>query len=575
MAAIIPERIARFLERRIRSSRPAHEWLTVSQIQQATTPRLFDPWQPFVFSNLTNMSNYLFAFRFAYILTYSSDLLRAIFRALIGEIFRNGADVAKKYYMKCGVCFTEYDRQVEECSVCGNKEVWLYPDERNRIYLRKWLEKANLNGETLIDVLSQIEFDLNVVDNAYLVVRKKYVFNDAGEVVGAIPVEVVRGDPLRISLVFSIDGLIGWNESGDKIVATCPIHRDVYMELTPEEYEAGARRCPKCGRRLYQAVAKWTDREGAEVYFIKGEIMHIKKYTFSPGYGWPPIASMWLKIISLWKQDYFVMLSYSLFRSPGKMLVIRGVSRDAVERAWQYVMEKARLNPFMAVPVVLENVSETYGIDTINLEPDIDRAVMMNYRDELRRSIMAFYGVAPVFMGEQVGTGREALQILVTNRAIENGQRIYNEKVLLWLVRQLGVDDWVIQLRPNEMRDEEKKMRIVDLKLKMAERLKEFGYKPVVFKRGFDIDIDFERDTPEDEGIDEAVERAVLEVEEELDYVDVEDLRQRAREKYYERFRELMYLEGMPEYGFERIGEQRFEGEPPSPREELEGEGGL
>ena len=67
----------------------------------------------------------------------------------------------------------------------------------------------------------------------------------------------------------------------------------------------------------------------------------------------------------------------------------------------------------------------------------------------------------------------------------------------------------------------------------------------------------------------------MLEVEEELDYVDVEDLRQRAREKYYERFRELMYLEGMPEYGFERIGEQRFEGEPPSPREELEGEGGL
>jgi hypothetical protein len=62
----------------------------------------------------------------------------------------------------------------------------------------------------------------------------------------------------------------------------------------------------------------------------------------------------------------------------------------------------------------------------------------------------------PIFQGDTsagVGLANEGLQIVVTNRAVEREQTLFNEKVLPWLIRQMGVSDWEYQLIPNEGRD--------------------------------------------------------------------------------------------------------------------------
>ena len=82
-----------------------------------------------------------------------------------------------------------------------------------------------------------------------------------------------------------------------------------------------------------------------------------------------------------------------------------------------------------------------------------------------------------VFLGESYGAGRDVMQILVTNRAVEMEQRLFNDKILPWLSRQLGVDDWVFELAPSELRDERTFMEIQQAKLDMIERLKGMGYK--------------------------------------------------------------------------------------------------
>jgi hypothetical protein len=83
----------------------------------------------------------------------------------------------------------------------------------------------------------------------------------------------------------------------------------------------------------------------------------------------------------------------------------------------------------------------------------------------------------PIFLGETHGAGRDVMQILVTNRAVEMEQRLFNEKILPWLSKQLGVDDWVFELAPSELRDERTMIDIQEAKLDLIERLKEMGYE--------------------------------------------------------------------------------------------------
>ncbi len=71
----------------------------------------------------------------------------------------------------------------------------------------------------------------------------------------------------------------------------------------------------------------------------------------------------------------------------------------------------------------------------------------------------------------------EGLQITVTNRTVEMWHRLFNDNVLKWLIRQLGVEDYIIELRPNEMRDEYSRLELEMKKVQLASALKALGYK--------------------------------------------------------------------------------------------------
>lgn len=542
--------------------------LRVSSSETPTASRPVDLFIPVAWSASQAFPYYTMGFRLAYLLAYQSDILRSVLRALIGEVFRNGVEVRRRYYKKCPVCGTTYDYDVPVCEVCGNSDLWIYPDERNRRYLEKWIEHANDNHENLIDVLSAIEWDLDTTDNAYLIVRKRYYFNEEGEIVRAEPLEVLRGDPRWIMLIMSRDGRLGYSDEGDRIYFTCPVHRHVIVDKPVKEYEEdGAPRCPVCGRKMVKAVASWNAPNSQKHYYIEGEIIHVKKYTYGIGYGFPPVYSLWLKLIVLLRMDYFILLSFMMERSPKGVLVIQGVNAEQVERAWRYYMEKARINPYIVYPLVIEQAPERGDVVRwldISLKSDV--IDYQAYRDEVRRQIMAFYGVTPVFMGENVGGGRGVMQILVTNRAIEMAQRVFNDKILPWLTKQLGVEDWVLQLRPSELRDEERKIRILSQKLDLAQKLAALGYKPKVIQRGGEIDITF---VPAESG-------ELSEAESVLGAKPKKrggsgSKRQAARERYYEQREAENYLQGMPSSENPRAGRQRLEGEPMAPHEAVEG----
>jgi len=420
---------------------------------------------------------YAIPLNFYYELAYNNDIIRTSIRALIQETFRKGVRVVKRYELKCVNCGTEFHRYVAVCPVCGSK-TFVEPNEANRVFLEKVVEDANRNDESLIDVLQAIDWDINVVDNAYLVVIKNYYYDEDGRLIGAEPVEIIRADPRGMRLVMNKEGRMGVLNPG-KFAFFCPAHRETLVEVERGEVEELSEkgdmpRCPKCNRQMLPAYFSFVKAGGETTYYAEGEVLHIKKFTYGLGYGYPPLATIWMKAMILMRQDYFILMGYHLMRSPRGILLFKGVSPEQIQQAWLKMMEVARVNPHMLTPLVLPAESEVQYIDIGFELRDIDFG---DYREELRRAITALYGVMPIFLGESYGAGRDVMQILVTNRAVEMEQRLFNDKILPWLSRQLGVDDWVFELAPSELRDERTFMEIQQAKLDMIERLKGMGYK--------------------------------------------------------------------------------------------------
>lgn len=428
-------------------------------------------------------------FRFCYDLYYYSDILRTIIRSLVQETFRNGAYVDRAYAVKCERCGSTFMDPVDVCPVCGNTE-FRQPSEERRIWLENWMKNVNLNGQSLIEVLAEVSTDVNIIDNGFLVLRKRYHYNNQGELAYTEVTEVLRGDPLRMRLVISRDGRPARTDDGRMVVA-CSEHRDEYHVMSDEEYEQGGR-CPKCGRKMLPVVAI-LKKGGKNVTYLKGEVLHIKKFTHGIGYGFPPVMTVWIKVMTLMKMDYFILMSYHLQRPPRGLLILRA-RREDVAKAWQWLMEQARLNPYHIYPLAIPpEVGNTRRVaEWIDLSVKYDTVQFIQYRDECRRQIGAVWGVMPIFQGD-VSTGRglanQGLQITVTNRAVEREQRIWNEKVLPWIMKQLGIDDWIIQLRPHEEKDMMAQLERETARVALAKDLIALGYQVDIIEGPDGLDI--------------------------------------------------------------------------------------
>ena len=65
-------------------------------------------------------------------------------------------------------------------------------------------------------------------------------------------------------------------------------------------------------------------------------------------------------------------------------------------------------------------------------------------KEDLRDRIAAFYGVSKIFMADNSASGglnNEGMQILVTNRAVEMAQTIWNNYVFPFMTEEFGI--WI------------------------------------------------------------------------------------------------------------------------------------
>ena len=493
--------------------------------------------------DLAKIPFYPLGLQTVYDLYNNSDILRMVIDKLVKETFRNGLWIKPAYKKKCAVCKTEYDVTVDKCPVCGSDKL-VSPLESVKYKMLDWMKEVNLNGQSLKDVLIDIDYDLNLFDNAYVLIRKKYYFNDSGDVIGAEPIELLRASPLMMNIVMDKEGRLGRDDNGN-VVAFCLEHRD-YAESVPKEvFERGEARCHICGKKLVPAYYM-AERGGKRVYYTKGEVLHVKKFTHGIGYGYPAPFTLWAKLMILIKMDMFILWAYHLQRSPYGLLFIKGREED-IARAWKAAKEEARINPYTVVPIAVPDaIGDKKFVEYIDLSYKADDIDFIQFRQELRKTVGAMYGVSPIFQADvSVGAGlsNEGLQLTVTNRAVEFEQTIFNEKILSWIMKQYGWSDWIVQLVHPEEKDLMARYERILTRIKIAKELAAMGYKPIMVERDDGIDFEYEY------------------VGEPIIYEQPAVSRRRPKVKETgERY------EDEPEHGRVASNEDMFEGEPDKPR---------
>ena len=415
-----------------------------------------------------------------YAVSHENLILRTVQSKLNQEVFRRGYHWEKKFRKKCVECNEEFQHEIESCNACGGQV--RDPDPEQVIYPKWLLNQENSMEQTFMQVLSEIENDLNIVDDAFLILVKEYYVDvDTGDVQFFRVKEIIRGDPIFMRIIADKRGVRGGRYK------ICRIHRDQVA------YPGQENACQVCGSKLVDAHYVNMAGSGKNQYYTKGEIIHISKYNPSKLYGTAPVNTMWRQAMTLTAMDNYMYTAYQKRRIPKGIISVTTDNLESMKSFWKGVDEKMERDPHYIPKVGIESQSGRGAVNWVKFMDTLEEMQYISVRDEIRNRIAAFYGVSSIFMidnGKSGGLNNEGLQILVTNRAVEFGQKVYTENLFPRLLKEMSITDWKLTLYPNEEEDEITRLRRDEMEVNLAQRMQMLGYQPELLEEG-DRDIRF------------------------------------------------------------------------------------
>ena len=348
-----------------------------------------------------------------YHLINQSVIGRTCITQLKQEIFRRGYVWEKAFEAICEECGKEHKRPVNECSRCKSTSL-KKPDVSQLEYAEKFIEGyVNKSEQLFIDVLRELEDDLNIMDDAYIVLVKEYFIDGNGKIRMHRIKEVYRGDP--VTMYIYTDELGERGSTG----FTCVNHRNM---LSTEPHEL----CETCGSNLFPV--HYVNRvNGEDQYFLKGEVLHFSKYSPSRLYGMSPVITLYNNIMTLLAMENYVNSSYTKSRMPKGLLAVQTRNMDSMTSFWRAVKEKMEQDPHFIPVMGIEAENGKGAVEWIKFMDSLKEMDYVSVKDDLRDRISAFYGVSKVFMADNTTSGglnNEGMQILVTNRAVQMAQNL-------------------------------------------------------------------------------------------------------------------------------------------------------
>ena len=403
-------------------------------------------------------------------------ILRTVLTTLQQEIFRRGYYWEKKFHKKCVACDKEFQHDTDSCDECGSLEL-KDPDPNDLVYPKWLIDQRNSMDQNFMDVLRELEYDLNIVDDAFLILVKEYYIDpETNEIAFYRIKEMIRGDPIFMRIVSDKRGVRGGRYK------VCPIHRDVVRSFIDDD-----KACDTCGHELLDVHHVNTGGSGKTQYYVEGEVIHVSKYQPGKLYGRSPVSTLWRQAMTLTAMDNYMYTAYSKRRTPKGLISVTTDNLESMKSFFKTMDEKLERDPHYIPKIGIESNTGRGGVNWVKFMDTLEEMQYITVRDEIRQRIASFYGVSNVFMmdtGKSGGLNNEGMQILVTNRAVEFGHKVYTEHLFPRLMEQMDVKDWSLTLYPNEEEDEVTRLRRDEMEVNIAQRMAQLGFKPELVEEG-------------------------------------------------------------------------------------------
>ena len=423
-----------------------------------------------------------------YAAAYECMVLRSILQHLSVETFRKGWDWKAKFVCKCVNCGDEYQQQVDECKSCGGEV--RKPDRGEIEYADAVLKNNNRMTQNLIDILREIEMDLNIVDDAYIILTKEYFVEPKTKQPQFFRVrEVSRADPIFMRILSDKRGIRGGTQ---------------YTSLIDRSFRTSDPKavCPISGTPVVPIHYINLAGVGNGQVYTEGEVIHISKWSPSKLYGRSPVATMWRQVNTLIAMDNYVYSAYQKRRMPRGVMVIKSSNMETVERTARNIQEHLERDPNYVPTIGVETESGRGGLEYVRMMDTLEELQYIPIKDDIRQRISAYYGVSNVFMNDVSGGGlnNEGMQIVVSNRAIAYAQSIYNRVVFPLLMEAFSIKEWTLTLSPHEEEDEIMQLRRDQMAIANMMQMKQAGYEAMLRDQIDDkyLNFDFREPSPEE-----------------------------------------------------------------------------
>lgn len=452
-----------------------------------------------------------------YVIVMNTADVRTAVTHLRNEIFRRGIDWAPAFEFKCDICGKEYTTEMAnetnyECSCRGKDQpVKLRkPDQRQVAQFQKFMDEANYFQQSLEKVLRTCEDDINIVDDAFVYMRKRYFIKDtdflkynammdSGYDYDIEPdwevLNILRLDPTLIEFDMDARGIPGMAHH------LCVMHRDTLLAV-PTDQSWDVRwegRCPVCNLRTFPVYYKYSEQQSGAygaaapqtLYLLKDEVIHWSRYSPSETYGYPPVLSVYEKALTLIGMDRYLYDYFYERRVPQGVVTVVTDDVDQFERSKREVETKMQYDPHYIPWVAVSSNTGQGGINFVRFAYSLDELDYLPVRDEIRERISGQYGVSNIWMNDTGGDSggglnNESQQLVVMSRVVEGAQRSYHTEVFPKIEKALRVTDWHLYVRTPE---EASELRAIELSTAKATHAQTMG------AMGFGIDYDQQTDT--------------------------------------------------------------------------------
>ena len=486
------------------SIRNAFSFRNKSHTNTTTRPSVAQPYMA------TDTGAKLPIFPFPLIMIYeladNIDALRIPIETLNREMFKNGFEIVERFKYKCENCSKEFQyaptaesadheepqkesygvekfEQTAEpmaCDSCGSSDLRRPVPEHRKILESLMSKPINGNNQTLEDVSRQLERDLEIADNAYLLLLKNYYIDDTTGVIDNEKTEIkelLRIDPPQVAMIADSDGRIGYDDKRNKIYV-CPRfeHRDKRLYSD---------KCDRCNAKALKAILEVNSvysigvPHPKRVIYADGEVIwKAGKYKPSLIYGFSPIFAVWSKAMALAHMDEYVRKYFDKMRPPRGLLVVASRNYETFRKSWDALEQKAIEDPYMIHPLMVESDKGGRNMaQWMDFTGSLQELQFIEVRKELRQIIGAIFGVLPLYYGEMVGGwSQEGLQVTITNRAVKWGQDILYKAFFKKFAEVMNVDDWDIKLVQGEENDKLAELQRDGVEIQNMALLQQMGF---------------------------------------------------------------------------------------------------